>query len=424
VYNRVSHKANNNFRVSGTVKSGGWRGEFLAPTHATAASQASVEPGSAFSLLCACCSLPLGLCDDKSPVANSEAQWEQLFAEAEKHDVNPMVHAALSRHPEAAPAAVWQSFRQAAQVLAQRNLRFTFELNRILKGFERHQIAVIPFKGPALAELAYGNFALRQYSDLDLLVRPADVEAARISLQEAGFAPSKAFSAAQQAALLHTGYERAFDGPGAPNLVELQWQLLPRFYSVDLSMDELFSRAVPLDLGGQSIRSLAPEDLVIAICLHAAKHAWVRLSWLCDLAAAARTLAIDWGLLAQRTGALRIRRMVGITFWLAEHLLGLTVPAPIAETMRQDREINAIGQDLVPLISGPAHLDPDSFAYFRLMLRAREARLDRARMLWRLAVTPAEGEWAVATLPAPLFPLYLVIRLGRLAGRAFGRRRG
>jgi hypothetical protein len=62
-------------------------------------------------------------------------------------------------------------------------------------------------------------------------------------------------------------------------------------------------------------------------------------------------------------------------------------------------------------------LDPESMAYFRLMMELRERRRDRFSFWWRLLFTPGAGEWSAVRLPGPLFPLYRVVRLGRLAGR-------
>jgi len=59
----------------------------------------------------------------------------------------------------------------------------------------------------------------------------------------------------------------------------------------------------------------------------------------------------------------------------------------------------------------------ESLHYFRLMLQLRERWSDRARFAQRLLFTPSVGEWSVVRLPAPLFPLYRVIRVLRVARR-------
>jgi len=50
------------------------------------------------------------------------------------------------------------------------NFFLTKELLELLTLFEAHCIPASPYKGPALAIMAYGNLALRQFSDLNILV--------------------------------------------------------------------------------------------------------------------------------------------------------------------------------------------------------------------------------------------------------------
>jgi hypothetical protein len=51
------------------------------------------------------------------------------------------------------------------------------------------------------------------------------------------------------------------------------------------------------------------------------------------------------------------------------------------------------------------------------MMRLRERRADRLRFLGRLVFTPGPNEWKAVRLPTPLFPLYRLVRLSRLAAR-------
>jgi hypothetical protein len=64
----------------------------------------------------------------------------------------------------------------------------------------------------------------------------------------------------------------------------------------------------------------------------------------------------------------------------------------------------------------------ESLGYFRQMLGLRERTRDKIRFLHRLALTPGMGEWSAIRLPAPLFPLYRIVRLFRLMGRLLGSR--
>jgi hypothetical protein len=63
--------------------------------------------------------------------------------------------------------------------------------------------------------------------------------------------------------------------------------------------------------------------------------------------------------------------------------------------------------------------DPFSNAmrYFRDFARTREVWQDRARLAARLALTPSVGEWESVRIPGRLFPLYRLVRIGRLLKR-------
>src|SRR6478736_3812724 len=97
-------------------------------------------------------------------------------------------------------------------------------------------------KGPALAHLLYGDAAARQFGDLDFLVPPGEVNRAVATLRELEYEKNLRLSPRQEKAYLRSGYEYVFGRGTERNLVELQWNLLPRFYAVDMDIEHLFAR--------------------------------------------------------------------------------------------------------------------------------------------------------------------------------------
>ncbi len=180
-------------------------------------------------------------------------------------------------------------------------------------------------------------------------------------------------------------------------------------------MEVFFERAVTQSLVGVTIRALRAEDLLLVLCVHAAKHLWMQLSWLCDIAALARTAKVDWNWVWDQSDGLGIHRIVEVTFSLAHRLLG----TPLPPRMERDMSTGALVEDLIPLIVRSTPFDPESLDYFRRFAKTRERPSDRRRFWWRLATTPSTGEWSAVHLPAPLFPLYRVVRAARLAKRIF-----
>src|SRR5207245_10241396 len=113
---------------------------------------------------------------------------------------------------------------------------------------------------------------LRQFSDLDILMRAAELACARRALRELEYAPATHLSEAEECAYLASGYEWTFDGPAGRNLLEMQWRILPQFYSVDFDMDGFFHRACIAELGRTSVRTLSPEELLLVLIVTSANH--------------------------------------------------------------------------------------------------------------------------------------------------------
>jgi hypothetical protein len=363
----------------------------------------------------------IGLFLDRTP------DWVEFARLTEHHGVGPLVYRSLSAFTHGVPAPVLERLRRDYERNAQKNLQLTHELIRILDCLECHGIPAIPYKGPVLAKAVYGDIALRRFSDLDILIRATDVGGAKAAVYELGYTPTLDLNEAEQAAHVASGQEWPFDGRLGNNLLEIQWRVLPRFYAVEFSIESFFARALRVDLGGRLVRTLAPEDLLLVLCVHTAKHVWSRLSWLCDIAETMRSQSIDYNSAHRTAKRLGIERIVAVNVLLQSQLLDGPLPEPFRRSMENDREIEHLAEMARQVLIGNADYNAQSSDYFGLMVRFRERFQDKFRVLFRLIFTPGVGEWSTVRLPAWLFPLYRGIRLFRLMARflagAIGNRR-
>lgn len=396
-----------------------------APAHVMEANVRSFQEGSLeLSLVVAC----VRGWSDTSPARQIEGRlaaspdWSLLQQEAETHGVFPVVYAQLARVRQLIPLEVWSRLSRANEENVRRSLMLSGELIRALQILEATGVPAIPFKGPALAAAVYGDVALRQYSDLDILIRPSDWPRAREALVRAGYAPEYSVSGRREQALLATGYECAFIQEKLRSIVELQWALLPRFYAVHTRIDQLFARARFADWQGHRLRVLDSHDLLLAVSVHAAKHLWRRLAWLLDVVQIVRTQTLDWNLVRARAREWGVERMALTGFALAHRLLDAELPVPVAGWLGGDPAAAALAEKISQHIVQNRHLDPESLSYFRLISKLRERPSDRAKFFWRLAVTPSFGEWLAVRLPDGLFACYRGVRIARLARRALTRK--
>jgi Uncharacterised nucleotidyltransferase len=354
-----------------------------------------------------------------SSVRDSTIDWERVLRIAEHHGVGPLVYQGLQGMRDVVPQPILDELRRRYESNARRNLVFVAELFRVLDCLEAHGIEAIPYKGPVLAEGMYGDLALREFSDLDVLIRPQNVSRAKQALKVLQYAPSLRLSPIEERAYIRSGYEFTFDGPLGKNLLEVQWAIVPHFFAVDFVLEEFFARSSHANLGGRKVRTLWPEDLLLALCVHAAKHAWTRLCWLRDIAAMTQQ-PLQWDLLFRRAREVGIQRILDISFLLASRLLGASVPEDTAAGLRGDGVAAELADEIAAHLSESDGYRTDSIEYFRLMLRSRERPSDRLRLVSRLALTPSVNEWQLVRLPEALFPFYRLVRMYRLASRFLG----
>lgn len=199
--------------------------------------------------------------------------WQELLRLAEKHGVLPLIHRTLSTHEIDMPdffirAAI--ACRAAIETLSE-------NLACILAGFAQHGIAVMPLKGPVLAETLYGDIFLRPSTDLDLLVQHDDFSRAEELLIDAGWEAQKSADS----------YHRVFLRKDA--MVELHFDITPpQPFSFDLAA--IWKRSTCGSFRGQPIRAMSRNDLILYLCAHGMKHGFYRLIWSTDIMRALQSM--------------------------------------------------------------------------------------------------------------------------------------
>src|SRR5450432_2716757 len=116
--------------------------------------------------------------------------WDALLKTAADHGVIPLLNHSLQL---ACPDAILAEFRERLQQRVQgnalNNMLMMHELIKLISSMEAQQIHVLPYKGPTLAMIAYGDLSLRQCGDLDILVPQRDIEKSKVVLVAHGYQP-------------------------------------------------------------------------------------------------------------------------------------------------------------------------------------------------------------------------------------------
>jgi len=341
--------------------------------------------------------------------------WDSLIALALRHAVMPLLYRYLTAECAAQlPAVVEAKLRFQFHLNVVTNRHLTNEVLRFMRAFEEAGVRALAFKGPLLAELAYGDAGLRQFADIDFLIDAHSLTTVAEILTAAGYR-----SHLSRRDGLIGGYfqefEECFNGREGLGAVDVHWTMTPHAYPFAPSETAVRARAVNATLRGESVPTLAPDDLFLYLCVHGAKHGWCQLGWICDIA---QLLAvpglIDVATVLERAAPLGSRRMVLLAIYLA-HAIGGVVEANLLDEARQSSAVVALGEramrNLFTRLDGSLSL----FDPWRVPFGAIEGAGSRARYVVRRLMAPTMGDFEMIPLPAALFPLYWVIRPFRMA---------
>src|SRR5579863_8306731 len=227
-----------------------------------------------FDLLAACCAVEPST-ERLRRIFSRPPSLERLLDLADHHRVIPQLYGVLSAFPDFLPTNARAALRSRYQENAYKALWFTGELLRIFSCFESAGIKALAYKGPALAQTLYGDVTERQYSDLDILICSGDVPKAKAALLALGHTSYPELREQEESAYVGSGSGYVFHTNAGRNLLDLQWRIVPRFYSIDFDMAGFLDRADEIILSGHPVRTLCAEDLLLVLCVHAAKHLWV-----------------------------------------------------------------------------------------------------------------------------------------------------
>lgn len=301
--------------------------------------------------------------------------WAYLVQTALRHGVMPLLYQSLqSTCPDAIPKTILEQLRNHFHANAMHNLFLTKELLKLLNLFQDHDICAIPFKGPTLAAFAYSNLALRQFCDLDILVKKQEFIKAQNLLQTQGYQLIKQVS--WQSCLVHHK---------SKVVIDLHHAITSKRFNVPLNCSRLWQRLEPISLTGTTIQNFSAENSLFILCIQLNTDiwgGWANLAKLCDIAQLIRShQQLDWEFVIQQANTVGCRRMVLLALFLTSDILSTELPDNIWQRIQADPVIQTLAKTiplrqrlLNPDQDPSEHWKPSRF-YFQVRERLQEKLL-------------------------------------------------
>ncbi len=332
--------------------------------------------------------------------------WSEVQATADRHGVLPVVAAAVRGHASLPPSAARRLAEQTREIAA-RNLQMTQELLAVLGALESVGVEAATFKGPALAVELYGSIALRQFTDIDVLIGESDRDRAVDVLSRRGYRPFDATTDRESAVLISVNAHVALFHPRLLVRLEVHTHLAAPHLRFHLTAVAALSRTRLIHIGGTAVRTLASSDLALYLCVHGTKHEWERLEWLSDLARLVeRDSGVDWLALIDSAGGLGHERAVLLGLALCDSLWRVTPSPEIGLPGERDRLVSHLVSQVERALFQPEMpLWKVRTISFQLSRRGDKTR----QLLFRL-FRPQLTDLRALALPAQLYFLYYALR--------------
>jgi hypothetical protein len=350
--------------------------------------------------------------------ARNGLNWADVERLAAAHGVRPRLVSTLN---SSASAGKFGQLRRALQQFRRghvaRNLHAAGELGRIANSFDQRGIDFATFKGIALAETLYGDISRREFNDIDIIVRPSDLEAAESALESCGYRAALGSSREWRKAFLSYQRQYAFVRPDSKFSIDLHWDFSSQYFAFPLRESDIWSKLDHVQIAGRAIPTLNGETLAIYLVGHGAKEGWKSLGWICDFADFYRLRPdIDWADLSRRLDA-GGRGCLLLGLLLTRELLGVPVEGELLKDASHDSEIRSLFKFTLRRLSSAAESKNPHPEMSLDYLESCRSWGEKTRVFWLLATTRTVSDYNAIPLPWPVWRLYHLIRPFRLAAK-------
>lgn len=235
------------------------------------------------------------------------------------------------------PAAAWDAHERTRVRLG----AWLEELDRLAERLERDGIKLVALKNGGIARGLHPCRGCSPMGDLDVLVSRDRFLDAHHRLVDEGYEPTfrGSFAPKDLNDAIRSGgleYRRAIDG--GDFWLELQWRPVGgRWIRQDQEPDAaaLIERSLPIP--GTVVRLLSPNDNLLQVALHTAKHSFVRAPGFrlhLDVDRIVRRQHIDWDRFTADVVSMEVRTPVYYSLAIPAALLGTPIPPPQLDRLR------------------------------------------------------------------------------------------
>ena len=268
----------------------------------------------------------------------SGVDWDRLFPMSIEQGMFNRVYLALrDMRLEVSPSIIGR-YKWLYETNAAKMMLVDGAMSEIAGAFEENGLEVVFLKGAQLSRL-YGDVS-RSMGDIDVLVRPGDMEKSELVLRGLGWGYSDGVGRGR-GYWFGFGHHLPLANDGRP-LVDLHWRLFDRYSPLREDPDILWAGRLRKRLDGVGYSFLSPINLLTHVCLHLSVSGFFHtapLRHLYDINTIVSAKGkFDWAGLVERCRLMGCSAFAYQPLLLASEVLGTTVPCPVLEELRSNSQ--------------------------------------------------------------------------------------
>ena len=295
-------------------------------------------------LLVACASTVTRLAEVRELIG-SGLDWQWILSHAIDYGIAPLLYFHLKNSAEDGniPSDIKRKLQSRFRQSHVEGINRRIKLKEILLAFASEGISIILLKGAALEALVYKSAGLRPMLDLDLMVMKTDLRAAAAVLRRLGYIPDESYRPEEwyRSHHHHLAPYRSADGT---ILVELHHHIVFPNAAMKIPATDFWREARQVQVGSVPALVLAPEHLLLTVCIHLSHGACFERSLrsLIDIAEILRVYGeqINWNQLVSDAARYEVARSLYYALWLASSITRVNVPLDILQSLRSEARIS------------------------------------------------------------------------------------
>lgn len=349
-------------------------------------------------------------------------QLSEMTALAHTHAIFPLVYHAIQTHAsDLLSDANLAELKQQNMTIVMQNMQMTAELTHIIRLLEEKGIEALAFKGPALAQMAYGDITLRQYVDLDIFIHKKNIVQVADLLAINHYNPRVELKYVSNEAFLDVNSDCQFYQKTQSILLEVHWTVFRNAYSSKMKNINLWNNTCKVKLQNTTINTFNEETLLLYLCMHGSKHIWKRIEWITDIDRLITALPnLRWDDIYSMAETVDGKTMLNLGLSLASQFFNTPLPDHIRNNFKNTR-ILKLSADITTLLNEQDYFVDNelqkNYRHLLFHLSLRDNVQNKVDFLLKTFVPLKSSDIESVNLPKQLYLLYYFIRPLRLLNK-------